>query len=160
MSQNLPLLIHVKPKWRWVVDNERMDRTGTFMTLLRRHRKAVGAWCLTAWIFSFAVGVAHACGVLPAEPEHAKVSFTLHAPEEPTGNSDGDAGCAKFCADDLPLLTKLMLACDQPDEQAVLVSVMFGKPQLMGVALIASLPPRPHPPPGIALYTRFVRLAL
>ncbi len=130
------------------------------MTLLRRCRKAVGALCLTVWLFLFAVAVAHACGVLPAEPEHAKVSFTLHAPEEPTGNSDGDAGCAKFCADDLPLLTKLTLALDQPDEQAVLVPALFGKPLVVGVALIASLPHRPHPPPGIALNTRFVRLAL
>jgi hypothetical protein len=153
------LLISVKPLPRGDVDNKRMDRTGTFMTLLRRNRKALAASCLTVWLFSFAVGVAHACGVLPAEPGHAKVAFTPHVPEEPTGDSDGDAACAKFCADDLPLVTKLKSVQDQPGGQALVLPPYL---ELLPARIASAplLPHRPHPPPAIALNTRFVRLVL
>ena len=152
-------MIHVKPLRRCAVDNGGKDRTGTFMSWLRRKRTGLAALCFAVWFFSFAVGAAHACGVLPVDHEHAAVSFALRASAEPT-DSNGDAACVKFCADDVPLVAKLTAVQDQPSGQALLLPALLSKPLLTGVAPVASLSHRPRPPPGIALNTRFVRLAL
>jgi hypothetical protein len=128
------------------------------MALLRtRHRKILASITLGCWLFAFLVGIASACG-LDDERMH---SWAAVAATESQGHGD-DAkvpGCEQFRATDLPALTKIQSAQDLP-----------GGPTLAPAPFIEVLPawasvtPKPmrwtHPPPDIALYTRFVRLAL
>ena len=75
------------------------------MTIARRNRKRLAASCLAVWLFAFAIGVAHACGMLPAA--HAlEISHSL-AHHGGADGGDEDVGCDKSCADGAPPAGKL-----------------------------------------------------
>ena len=129
------------------------------MVLLRqRQRKLVASFALGCWLFAFFVAIVHACtldGEL-VDSHHVSTGATDH-------QSQGDhppTACEQFCADAARLAAKSTLFQDQTGEQALLLAPTSGAPMVPGIAPVASLPDRPHPPLGIALYTRFLRLAL
>ena len=128
------------------------------MSLLNAHqRMVVPRVALGCWLFAFFVGVGHACGLDGvAGPSQPPVSAAADTP----GQADDDAGCGQFCAGNLPVLEKLQAVQDQPGGQPVLLSPFLGEPLLARITTAPSPLHRPHPPPGIPLNTRFVRLAL
>ena len=71
------------------------------MPVLRRNRKGLAISCLGAWLFAFAIGIAHACTSLPAA--HALETAQSIAPQGEAGD-DGDevVGCDKSCSDGAP----------------------------------------------------------
>ena len=121
-------------------------------------RKVWASIALGCWLFAFLVGVVHACGLDEAlgDSQHF---VTASSENQVGGDENALPGCERFCTEK-PLLAKLQTVQDQPGGQTPLFARFVGEPFL---APIASIPPtlhRPHPPPGIALNTRFVRLAL
>jgi len=75
------------------------------MTILHRNRKRIAASCLAVWLFTFAIGVAHACGMLPAA-HTLEISHSL-AHHGGADGGDEDVGCDKSCADGAPPAGKL-----------------------------------------------------
>lgn len=128
------------------------------MVLLRpRQRKRVASVALVCWLFAVCVGVVNGCALDEA--------FTgAHQVKEATDDQGQDGyappGWEQFCVDDAPVPTKCTLVHDQPGEHAVLFVAICCAPMVAATAPVIALPDRPHPPPGIALYTRFLRLAL
>jgi hypothetical protein len=114
---------------------------------------------LLIWLFAIFVSIANACG-LYADFEHSAVARAVHAGAMDKSDDGSDPNCAKFCADDLPILVKLKAVQDLPTGQFVLASLFVGKTfQAAGAALVSMLP-APQPLPALAVNTRFVRLAL
>lgn len=114
---------------------------------------------LGAWLFAFALGVAHACvgGELFAfdpHPPHAAVPAGT-----PLGE-DANPACAKFCADDIPVVAKVKAAQDFAGDLA--------PPLAFAVRPAATPAESPleqavaHAParPGVPLRLRFLRLTL
>ena len=130
----------------------------SLMSLFKaRHRKVVTSVALGCWLFAFFVGVIHACG-LDEAIGHAHQGATVST------DSQGDAadtvpGCEQFCASDLPVLATPQPAQDQPIGHALLPRFL-GEPLLVRVPSVPPPLQRQHPPPGVVLITRFVRLAL
>jgi hypothetical protein len=122
------------------------------------HRKALTSVALGCWLFAFFAGVVHACG-LDGRPGHSQRVAAASIDGQCQGDDDAHPGCEQFCADNLPVLAKQSVQ-DQPGGQALLVLPFVDKPLLARMASVPSPLHRPHPPPGIALNTRFVRLAL
>ncbi|MEO8752807.1 MAG: hypothetical protein ABI624_09010 [Casimicrobiaceae bacterium] len=121
-------------------------------------RKAVTAIALGGWLFAYSVGVVHACG-LDEALGHAHEEVTVAASNQGHGDDDALAVCAQFCADDVPVLSKVQPGQDQPGAHALPLPCL-NEPLLVRIAALPSPLRRPHPPPGIALNTCFVRLAL
>ena len=124
---------------------------------LRRHRKPLSALMLGAWLFALFVGIANACAPTSA-PTSPSQRMAI------TGGDAGDdqqpsASCLQFCADDTPVFSKLQLAPDQPTCQPLLVAnftslyIPAATPQVSVVHLA-------HPPPGVPVLLRSLRLAL
>jgi len=129
------------------------------MALLNAHqRKVLTAIALGSWLFAFFVGVVHACGI-DAESGLLQQTVSISADSQDQDDEDALPGCEQFCADDLPLLAKLQSVQDQPGGY-VLPLPSSGAPILARVISASSPLHRRYPPPGIALITRFVRLAL
>jgi hypothetical protein len=129
------------------------------MSLLNTHqRKVVTSVTLGCWLFAFFVGVVHACGLEQALGHSQQVVAAL-TDSQGQGDEDALPSCEQFCADDVPVLAKLQSVQDQPGGHA-LPPPSLGDPLLVRVAAVPSPLHRPHPPPGVALITRFVRLAL
>ena len=129
------------------------------MVLLRpRQCKRAASVALVCWLFAVFVGVVNGCALDEAfaGSHHVTTDVTEHQ------GQDGDAptGCEQFCIDESPVPVKFTLIHDQPGEQTVLLAAVLGAPMVVSVAPVTSLHDRPHPPPGIALYTRFLHLAL
>jgi hypothetical protein len=125
----------------------------------KRRRKVLTPLVLALWLFAIFVGVAHACG-LGERFEHvgAVGMVTTSGPDSPDEN--GSPNCEKFCAEDLPIPAKLKAFHDLPDGQFLLASPSVGGSfQATKVASLPRLAAR-DPPPALAIYTRFVRLAL
>lgn len=130
------------------------------MALFSAHqRKVLTSVTLGCWLFALSVGVVHACG-LDGELGHPQRAVTASTDSEDQGDDDAHPGCERFCADNLLLLAKLQSVQDQPAGQALLLAPFVGEPLLAWMAPVPSPLHRPHPPPGIAVNTRFVRLAL
>ncbi|GIK86936.1 MAG: hypothetical protein BroJett026_24170 [Betaproteobacteria bacterium] len=113
---------------------------------------------LGMWLFAQFVGIANAC--LPGQPVgkhpagHGTMVVVAH-------HSDDVAPpeCVSFCTEDAPLFAKLQLVPDQPAGQAFVVAmqpfVLLARP---GVRIAPT--PLAHPPPGVPLYLRSLRLVL
>ena len=127
------------------------------MTFLRpRQRKRIASFALGCWLFAAFVAAVHACAVdgelVGAHP------VTMGATHHDEQGDNSPPGCEQFCTD--VALVKSTLAQDQLGEPALLAAPVLGAPMVTGAALVTSPLDRPHPSPGIALYTRFLRLAL
>jgi len=75
------------------------------MTILYRNRKRIAASCRGVWLLAFAIGVAHACGMLPAA-HTLEISHSI-AHHGETDDGDEDVGCDKSCAEGAPPAGKL-----------------------------------------------------
>jgi len=129
------------------------------MSLLTAHRrKVVTSVTLGCWLFAFFVGVVHAC-VLDEALGHTHQVVIVATDNRDIGDDHAVPGCEQFCATDVPVLAKLQSVQDQPGGHALPLPFL-DEPLLVRVASVPSPPHRPHPPPGVALITRFVRLAL
>jgi len=81
------------------------EQKDKLMTIPRRNRKRIAASCLGVWLFAFTIGVAHACGMLPAA--HAlEMSHSLVQRGE-ADDGDEDVGCDKACVDGAPPAAEL-----------------------------------------------------
>ena len=126
---------------------------------LRRHRKFLTSTVLGVWVFALVVGIANACSWdgVTATPHQPIVA--VHAAGGVT--DDGMApGCEEFCSNDVPLLGVLQLVQDQPAGQPLVVATPpdLGFLPISAPALRSARPA--HPPPGVPLSLRTVRLAL
>ena len=117
---------------------------------LRRHRKVLAALTLGAWLFALFVGIANA---RPPASAQTGVAQGMAMPESPSAN------CLQFCADDMPVFSKVRLVPDQPLGQPLLVAtaaslyVPSAAPEVAVVHLA-------HPPPGVPVLLCSLRLAL
>ena len=130
------------------------------MTFFRARQKRIFAsMALGCWLFAMFIGVVHACS-LDGENGYLQDDMTASTICPGPGDDDTAAGCAQFCAGNLPVLAKIQPIADQSSEQALLLPPSFVE------ALPAPVTPAPlalhrlDSPPGIALNTRYVRLAL
>jgi hypothetical protein len=138
-----------------------VDSTQMIMFWLpKRRRRSIAALLLGAWLFAFAVSVAHACGlglvdaVGPAQDRAPAMSVADNA------SDCAPPGCKVFCNDELPIVGKLS-SLEQPiDGQPLLFSSVTAVGSLS--ATVATTLPRPSapPPPSAPLAIRFLRLAL
>ena len=129
------------------------------MVLLRpRQRKLVASLALGFWLFAVFVSVVHACTLdgAVAGPYQVKAGATDHQGQD----DDAPPGCEQFCNDEFPVPAKLTLGQDQPGDQALLLAPVLATPIVTAAPPVTLLLERPHPLPGIALYARFLRLAL
>ena len=124
----------------------------------KRQRKVIAPLVLALWLFALFVSVAHACG-LDEQLSHVGQSEAAKVGHDKSDDGASPA-CDKFCSDDLLVLAKLKAVQDPPAGQALLGLPFVGESFQTTVAAVPSLPPSPDPPPGIAVYIRFVRLAL
>ena len=122
----------------------------------RRHRRRVAALILGAWLFALFAGIANAC--LP-ESGNTIHNTSMDMGTEHDGDSNRSAACEQFCNVDTPLFSKLQLVQDQPAGQPLLVASVS--------ALLSSAPASAapvvylaHPPPGVPILLRSLRLAL
>jgi hypothetical protein len=125
----------------------------------KRRRKFITPFIMALWVFAIFVSVAHACG-LDEDFGHAGPNKTVNVSGHNSSENGGSPSCDKFCADDFPLLAKLEVVQDSPTGQALMGPPFVGESFQTTVAAVASLLLSPDLPPGIAVYIRFVRLAL
>jgi hypothetical protein len=125
----------------------------------KRQRKAIAPLVLAFWLFALFVSVAHACG-LDEQFSHVGQSEAAKVAGHDTSDDGASPACDKFCSDDLPVLAKLKAVQDPPTGQALMGPPFVGESFQTTVAAVASLLLSPDPPLGIAVYIRFVRLAL
>ena len=125
----------------------------------RRYRKPLAALVTACWLFALAVSVVHACG-LDADFGQAPQPAAMTMSGQGDADDNTSPGCARFCADDFPLLAKVKLVQDQSGTQPLLISLLSVAPMPTSQATVASLSRSPDPPPVVALNTRFIRLAL
>lgn len=125
-----------------------------------RQRRVLASVTLACWLFAFVVGVVQACGL------HEALSFAPHAPtasvdsQDRHGDDDAHQHCERNGADEMALLAKLQSVQDQPGGQAFILPPGVGDSFLARLSTSPVLLYRPRPPPGIAVYTLFARLAL
>ena len=129
------------------------------MMLLRpRQCQRIASFALGCWLFAAFVAAVHACAV------DGKLVGAHHATKgAPTHHEQSDnspPGCEQFCTDMVRAPVKSTPVLDQSGEPALLLAPVLGAPMVTCAAPLTSLLVHPHPPPGIALYTRFLRLAL
>lgn len=121
-------------------------------------RRSITPIVLALWLFALAASMAQACGIGEGVG-HAGMAkpASVATHQESTGDVPG---CKQFCADDTPLLTKLKAVDDSPAGATLLAGALAFATPIEGSA--RTFKPRSglDPPPGIAISTRFVRLAL
>ena len=126
----------------------------------KSRRKAIAPVVLGVWIFALMTSIAHACGLLD---QLERVGIQNPIPAVAAHESPGDEtlpACDKFCADDIPLLTKLKAVEDSPTGSALVIAAPIAPAIWLASAESTSVVHGPDPPPAIAVNTRFVRLAL
>ena len=109
------------------------------------------------WLFALFVSVAHAYG-FDADKSDATRAMTMSSSGGSTENAP--PGCDKFCADDLPVLTKIKSVQDQPSAQALPVSPLSIPPALTSTPPAGTPLWSAQPSPGVSLNIRFVRFVL
>jgi hypothetical protein len=120
---------------------------------LRRRRKALSSVILGVWTFALFVGIANACGWdgVTTVPHHPVAAHSV----------DGmPPGCEQFCNDNLPLVGKLQSLQDGSAGQPLVFAAHYyvGFAPMPAPVLRTAL--AAHPPPGVPLSLRFVRLTL
>lgn len=126
----------------------------------KSRRRAIAPFVLGLWILALATSMAHACG-LADQFEHIVVASPVSAAAAHQAPGDETLpACDRFCADDMPLLSKLKSVEDSPAASAVPVPALASSVWLPAPPRSSSAIAGPDPPPGIAVNTRFVRLAL
>ena len=125
----------------------------------RARRRSTTPFVLALWLFALAASIAHACGLGDAL-DHASVTRPASVAAHQDASVDALPACDQFCTDGTALLTKLKGVEDSPAGSALLAWALPSRALI--VAPLHAFPPRlgPDPPPGIAINTRFVRLAL
>ena len=125
----------------------------------RTRRRSTTPFVLALWLFALAASIAHACGL--GESFHQP---SVIQPASVAAHQDPRDGalppCDQFCADDTALLMKLKAVEDSPTGTVLLASVPGFDALLVASTRTSEPLPGPDPPPGIAINTRFVRLAL
>jgi hypothetical protein len=124
----------------------------------RCRRRSITPYVLALWLVALGASMANACGLGEGFEQAgvAKPASVVHqAP-------DGDTlpACDKFCVDDIPLLTKLKSVEDSPVGTACLAAPGLHSLPVVAPARTFESVTGHDPPPGIAINTRFVRLAL
>jgi len=122
----------------------------------RRHRRRVAALILGAWLFALFAGIASAC--LP-EWGNTTQNASMGMDTEHDGDPTRSAACEQFCNIDTPLFSKLQLVQDQPAGQPLLVasaSVLLSSAPASAAPVVYLA----HPPPGVPILLRSLRLAL
>src|SRR5690349_5846821 len=114
--------------------------------------RAIAPFVLGLWLFALVSSMAHACGLVD-ELEHAGPNSTAANVAHEDDTDDTLPACDRFCADDIPLLSKIKSVEDSPAASAVLVDASF-----LRVCLPVSREPKtavagPDPPPTIAVNT-------
>ena len=129
------------------------------MLFSRRYRKSTTPLVLAIWLFALVSSVAQACGFAD-DVEHAGVNVIAVLAAHQDAGEQTSPTCEKFCADDLALVTKLSAVEDSPAGTAVLAPAPDYAVPVVSATRTSWLLSGPDPPPGIAVNTRFVRLAL
>jgi hypothetical protein len=123
---------------------------------LRRHRRAITSLILGAWLFALFAGIANAC--LPETVDTMPTAGMVMGSGQ-GGDESQSTGCQQFCNVDTPLFSKLQLVQDQPVGQPLLVasvSVLLSPVPASAVPVLYLA----HPPPGVPILLRSLRLAL
>ena len=123
-------------------------------------RRAIAPLVLGLWIFALGTSIAHACGLVDQFGHTGDAGPVSAAAAHQEPGDETLPACDRFCADDIPLLSKLKFVEDSPAAPAVLSFALGPSVCLPAPPRSSSALGRPDPPPGIAVYTRFVRLAL
>lgn len=133
------------------------------MTRYRRFRRNVlTSVALGSWLFAVLVSAAHACGIGDLHGGHGSLVPPRAAQSHANGAERPAAlsACLPFCAEVAPAVASRACHAPQVDQPATVAT----SPSYLGlaprIATAAAVLDRPDPPPGIALYTRFLRLAL
>jgi len=126
----------------------------------KSRRRALAPLLLGLWIFALVTSMAHACGLV-VQLHHAAVANPISVLLDHQEQGDESApACDQFCADGIPLLSKLKSAEGSPATSAVLVLALAFSTCSPAVQWSLSSVGGPDPPPAIAINTRFVRLVL
>ena len=127
--------------------------------LLRRHRRFLASAVLGFWAFTVFLGIANACSwdsvvAVPHQP-----TVAVHAVSQ---SADGETapGHEQSCSNDIPLMGVPGLVQDHPAGQPLILAAHrnLSFPPISAPAL--RLARAAHPPPGVPLSLRTVRLAL
>ena len=124
----------------------------------RSRRRSITTYVLALWLFALGASIANACG-LGEGFEHASVTKPAGVVHQAP---DGDTlpACDKFCTDEISLLTKLKSVEESPAGTAFPVASSHHSVAVVAPARSFEPVTGHDPPPGIAINTRFVRLAL
>lgn len=125
----------------------------------KARRRSTTRFVVALWLFALAGGVSQACGLGESLAQAGIANpASVAAHQDPC--EDPLPACEQFCADDTPLLAKLKIVGDGPAGSALLVGAPTSGAPIS--APLRAYKPRPGMdlPPGIAINTRFVRLAL
>ena len=125
----------------------------------RSRRRATAPLVLGLWLFALVSSMANACGLVD-KLEHAGLNTAAVPFAHEEGGDDTLPACDRFCADDIPLLSKIKSVEDSPAASAVLVDASFLRVCLPVSREHTTAVAGPDPPPAIAVNTRYVRLAL
>ena len=119
---------------------------------LRRHRKAISALCLSAWLFALAVGLAYGCGWQP-DHEAAVAPFQVAS-----GDTDAPPpGCEDVCKDQA-VIAKLQAVEDLPGGTAAAGATPSVPPAIQSSRIAHAVDAQP--PPALSVSIRFLRLHL
>src|SRR5262245_64408630 len=124
----------------------------------KARRKSTTPFVLAVWLFALMASMAHACGLDEALAQAVMSAPASAGHQAPT--SDGPLACDQFCADDNPLLAKLKGVADLSPGAAIVTLASVSGIHVDAFPRAYEALPAPDPPPGIAINTRFVRLAL
>ena len=103
------------------------------------------------------VVIANAC--LPGEGPQGHSAMHATAAAYHDADESVPPDCAQFCNEDLPLVAKLKTVHDQSAVQPLLVA-LFEVPVVAERSLRVDPALLAHPPPGVPVYLRSLRLAL
>lgn len=127
--------------------------------LLHRNRRVLTSAVLGLWMFALFVGIANACSRDGVTAVSHHLTMAAH-PVDDAADRDVAPGCDEFCSNDVPLLSVLKLAQDQPAGQPLVLATHYYVGVLPISAPILRVARIAHPPPGVPFSLRTVRLTL
>ncbi|MHB8495718.1 MAG: hypothetical protein ACYC9Z_15860 [Casimicrobiaceae bacterium] len=114
---------------------------------------------LGCWMFAVFISAVHACDRGGARSGHLPTVATQQSGGAVASGTVRSA-CEQFSVDNLPVAASRETAPSAPDQQAELAVSPFQRTLVARTAPPMARLDRPDPRPGIALYARFLRLAL